>query len=214
MILGIASLVVIALAFSSSCAAGAPSPFCDTGNACTIGDTGKKGWVDLRPLCVGESPYNTAGVTTNLNISFQICGVSSMPCVPAGYEVSANTGTAVQFLSSSASPGECAEVDGTLVPCTAPCEILGAGVPAIGWFDTNAPNFGVNLSYPGVPSVQNDPFQCPRDPHTGLPGVRTIRYSILCDKNAEEPEIISAIEEAACAFVVTMRSVRGCPVSA
>ena len=167
----------------------------------------------MQPLCTGGQPYITPPAPSGYVIAFQVCGTANASCVPKGYSVTYNMGSAVQFLGSGAPlfPGElCTDNNGGVVPCTQNCEVLGISEPDITLMDLERPTAGVNMTYQSVPSQANDAFACPFNPATGGPLDRRFRLRIICDEAAEVPVVSAPVETSTCFYEVSLITKHGC----
>ena len=95
--------------------------------------------------------------------------------------------------------------------CTAPCEVLGVGLPVWSLLDpTNPATGGVQLTYTGL---SEGLYACPTDPATGRPFLRTITYSIACDPSVgtDEFETDGVTEEGSnCQYKLAVRTGAAC----
>jgi hypothetical protein len=169
---------------------------------------GSNVFYDLKPLCLGQTPYVYTPAGDDKTYVFQICGNANVDCIP-NYPIEYQRGTAVQFFGSPAT-GSCTAKNGSVVPCTQDCEVLGEGPPIISLIDPRYRYEGVNITHYGVPSLNGDPFMCPPDfVHGGILS-RQVTIQIACDDSVDGLNIINAYEESTCKYVIQTTSKYGC----
>jgi len=93
-----------------------------------------------------------------------ICGTPNIACNPP-YPVEYHGGVVIQYFGDDQPDGTiCTDNLGTTVPCTRNCEVLGIGTPHMTLIDPSDSFGGINITHYSVPSLTQDPFQCPFDP--------------------------------------------------
>jgi hypothetical protein len=192
-----------------------PGPLADYLCQPTLTDATGVAWAfDLTPLS------DPAGFTLDVsggggsNLTFGVCVVPDALCAP-GYPVTASYGAGVQYFGPDAPPQQCQMPNGSPVPCTRFCEIVGTGAPLWSLLDPASGKAGVVAQFAGISSAPGDPYQCPSDPASGLSTARTLRVQLTCDPSVPVGTIADATvaETQTCTYVVTGSSAAACASS-
>lgn len=175
---------------------------------------------DLSSLC-SASDYTVADNASH-TYSFNICGVSSLQCLPE-WAVTTSYGPAVQVFGSTPPCNESAPacvdpITGAPVCCTAPCEVFGMGRPM--WLPMDPSNLaygGIQIQYQGVETSANDQHRCNYNPLTGTMLSRTLTYNVSCDPTVpdDSPKVMAAVLDPAnaCHVTIVMAAAQACGCS-
>ena len=182
--------------------------------------------VPVTPACVGDG-----------NTSCAVAGAQTNTYCNPEYNAWPNTGSFLAFfdpnppttctygptsgLPAPGSFGGCPNVGTTgnmnlpNLCCTGQCEVIAYSSPFdFKWYSKNGLDFGVvSWTVVGASTDAADEFQCPIDPNTGYPRVRSVAVTMNCNASGKisDPVIVNSFYDVAdCKYRVEMTHFAAC----
>lgn len=178
----------------------------------TLVDSAGTGWsFNLTTL------YTPSGYTVsdggNGTVDFNVCGFAATTCTPT-YSVAANVGVVIHGAGGPPPnpSAQCYTINGTLTPCTAPCDTLASSAPIASLTQPSNGGAGVTLVFQDTWPLADQPSQCPSSPVNGVVDPFTVSITIVCDPTTPANRLtgIAFTSLAPCVFAISGQSSAGC----
>ena len=120
---------------------------------------------NISSLWNAHSDYTASGFSPDNHYLYSIAGTASSSCVPVGYEVEQNWGSAIALPgtrrwqlnhtgdapAAAAAAANCSLINGTRANCTEDCRVVARGPPVVTLMDpSNGGSGGLSVTYLGV----------------------------------------------------------------